>query len=454
MVAELVSSIATIAAVRVIPFGLCAALRVDALPKRDCALLIAAAAVILGISIELNPAGPAAVLGAGAALAYFACVATAFHFARAFAPRRPAGRLAWFCAIACAYLVVPASVAPSWLVPALVLQGWELIFSTFSYTVDASAEEPGLGEALFFVLVNPVLVFPERSSPGSSTRGASNHLRRVIVGLGSLAAQWLLLATLAELARRGALVRAIGAVTSASSYLAFFGYYLGQCFGLYLVHSGVAAIDIGCMGLLGHQVPERYERPFLAPTPADFWRRWNTYLGSWARRYLFFPTVLRLRKRLRVGSTTAMATAVLATFGAMGLLHGIAPCLLQHHFRRAPLLALTAIFAAQGALLLAWEAARRAGGAFPSITRAVARAGATAAVLSWLLLRQFNCVLAWVAIPALSRGAVPVELGRILGEDRRSPSSAREDGAGAPPASDNVRVGLRRRRQGANLDET
>jgi citrate synthase len=76
---------------------------------------------------------------------------------------------------------------------------------------------------------------------------------------------------------------------------------------------------------IGHTLPERYARPILASGPADFWRRWNTYMGQWLMRYVFSPLSLRLGASVRSRRARA-ATAgvgVLAAFGACGLMHDV-----------------------------------------------------------------------------------------------------------------------------------
>ncbi|NLE48464.1 MAG: MBOAT family protein, partial [Sandaracinaceae bacterium] len=37
------------------------------------------------------------------------------------------------------------------------------------------------------------------------------------------------------------------------------------------------------------ELPENFDRPYLAPNPAEFWRRWHMTLSRWLRDYLYFP---------------------------------------------------------------------------------------------------------------------------------------------------------------------
>ena len=89
----------------------------------------------------------------------------------------------------------------------------------------------------------------------------------------------------------------------------------------YAAHSGLASIQIGIMRQLGYQVPERYNYPFLASSPLDFWRRWNTYVGGWLRQYVFMPGMMFAGRRTR--APWAMAVVLTVVFVVSGLLHDI-----------------------------------------------------------------------------------------------------------------------------------
>lgn len=41
--------------------------------------------------------------------------------------------------------------------------------------------------------------------------------------------------------------------------------------------------------LMGFTLPENFDRPYQAQSPAEFWRRWHMTLSAWLRDYLYFP---------------------------------------------------------------------------------------------------------------------------------------------------------------------
>jgi len=58
---------------------------------------------------------------------------------------------------------------------------------------------------------------------------------------------------------------------------------------IYFDFSGYTDIARGCARLLGYRFPANFERPYLAPSIAEFWRRWHISLSSWLRDYLYIP---------------------------------------------------------------------------------------------------------------------------------------------------------------------
>jgi D-alanyl-lipoteichoic acid acyltransferase DltB (MBOAT superfamily) len=119
----------------------------------------------------------------------------------------------------------------------------------------------------------------------------------------------------------------------------------------YATHSGRASQDIGVLRLLGYRVPERYHYPFLAKSPQEFWQRWNTYVGDWAKTYLFLPMALGFRKN-GVRPAQSAVTSALLTFLLVGLMHQITvvwePSMKPWGF--------TLWFALNGVLVVVWRA--------------------------------------------------------------------------------------------------
>jgi alginate O-acetyltransferase complex protein AlgI len=72
---------------------------------------------------------------------------------------------------------------------------------------------------------------------------------------------------------------------STDLWLVIFAYGLQ----LYLDFSGYVDVARGSALLLGIELPENFNFPYLTTNIADFWRRWHMTLGDWLRNYLYFP---------------------------------------------------------------------------------------------------------------------------------------------------------------------
>lgn len=202
--------------------------------------------------------------------------------------------------------------------------GFELMFAAHSYALEQSRSSPraSLGTGLVFLLVNPTLVFPERGIDHGCARWSLPGAGRLLLG-----AIGLLVSPFASFlaSRAGPWVHAStwkwwGAPAVVAVIVLLF-----QLYAQYLAHSSLASFQIGAMRLLGYDVPERYDYPFLARSPDDFWRRWNKYLGAWLLRYSFLPLSMRFQRRLpRRWWTMGKGLALVGAFGLCGLAHEMA----------------------------------------------------------------------------------------------------------------------------------
>jgi D-alanyl-lipoteichoic acid acyltransferase DltB (MBOAT superfamily) len=60
-------------------------------------------------------------------------------------------------------------------------------------------------------------------------------------------------------------------------------------FQIYFDFSGYTDMALGLAMLFGLSLPENFDRPYLATSPRDFWRRWHISLSTWLRDYLYIP---------------------------------------------------------------------------------------------------------------------------------------------------------------------
>lgn len=58
---------------------------------------------------------------------------------------------------------------------------------------------------------------------------------------------------------------------------------------IYLDFSGYSDLVIGMALLLGYDIPDNFNFPYLAQSLRDFWRRWHISLSTWIRDYVYIP---------------------------------------------------------------------------------------------------------------------------------------------------------------------
>lgn len=84
---------------------------------------------------------------------------------------------------------------------------------------------------------------------------------------------------------------------------------------LYADFSGYTDIALGGARMLGFKLSPNFNRPFIAQTTADFWRRWHMSLSFWVRDYLYLP----LSSNLRGWGQWGVFLSLALTFTGLGI---------------------------------------------------------------------------------------------------------------------------------------
>lgn len=98
---------------------------------------------------------------------------------------------------------------------------------------------------------------------------------------------------------------------------------------IYCDFSGYSDMAIGISRIIGYDLPENFNLPYLSTSITEFWRRWHITLSTWLRDYLYIPLGGSRRGKLRTW-VNLILTMLLGglwhgaswTFVAWGLLHG------------------------------------------------------------------------------------------------------------------------------------
>ena len=85
---------------------------------------------------------------------------------------------------------------------------------------------------------------------------------------------------------------------------------------IYCDFGGYSSIAMGAAKMLGVDLMENFNTPYLSLSTAEFWRRWHISLSSWFRDYVYIPLGGNRKGQAR------KYLNLMITFGASGLWHG------------------------------------------------------------------------------------------------------------------------------------
>ncbi len=93
---------------------------------------------------------------------------------------------------------------------------------------------------------------------------------------------------------------------------------------LFFDFAGYSLVALGLGRLMGVPTPVNFDRPLLATSLTEFWRRWHASLGQWVRAQLFLPLQTALVRRFGPARARPAALLVLVlSFTFVGLWHGL-----------------------------------------------------------------------------------------------------------------------------------
>jgi alginate O-acetyltransferase complex protein AlgI len=64
---------------------------------------------------------------------------------------------------------------------------------------------------------------------------------------------------------------------------------LGYSVQIFADFAGYSLISIAIARLVGYQLPDNFNFPYISTSFSEFWRRWHISLSTWLRDYLYFP---------------------------------------------------------------------------------------------------------------------------------------------------------------------
>ncbi len=191
-------------------------------------------------------------------------------------------------------LLVGWLALPDFLAPALPIAVSFIVFEKITYLVDvARGTTPPArpGQYLLYVflfpklLAGPILRYHELA-PQLGRRPLLQE--DLVVGLQRFAfglAKKLLVADLLAPLVEDAFGRPAGGLECWYAWLGLLAFTLQ----IYFDFSGYSDMAIGLARCFGFRLLENFDRPYLALSPRDFWRRWHMSLTRFIRDYLYKP---------------------------------------------------------------------------------------------------------------------------------------------------------------------
>jgi len=111
---------------------------------------------------------------------------------------------------------------------------------------------------------------------------------------------------------------------------------------IYCDFSGYTDVARGSGRLMGFRLPENFDRPYRATSPAEFWRRWHMTLSSWLRDYVYFPLGGSRRSPFRSYWNLWLTLFLIGmwhgagwTFMVYGTVHGLAMVVHRYFYKRS-----------------------------------------------------------------------------------------------------------------------
>ncbi len=219
-------------------------------------------------------------------------------------------------------------------------------FQTIAYVIDVARSgeaEPRLVTMASFVTFFPQLIagpivrghelLPQMNQLPLLQRG---HVSEGLFRIGKGLVKKVLIADVLRVGMVDPLFSDPGRFTGPELLVGLYAYTMQ----IYYDFSAYTDIAIGAGLLFGLRLPENFDRPYVAITITDFWRRWHKTLSLWVRHYIYFPLGGARVSSARVYANLMVTFLVIGVwhgaswnFVIYGFIHGSAMCI-QRSFRK------------------------------------------------------------------------------------------------------------------------
>ncbi len=194
-------------------------------------------------------------------------------------------------------------------------------FHAISYLVDIHRGQARAGGPLTFALymtffphsiAGPIVRYGDIAGqlvdPAITTEAFARGVRRFVIGL----AKKMLIANPVATVAEAVFQAPTSDLTASVAWLGVVSYTLQ----IYFDFSGYSDMAIGLAAMFGIDFRENFDRPYIARSVTEFWRRWHISLSTWFRDYVYIPLGGNRRGPLRTYAN------LLIVFALCGMWHG------------------------------------------------------------------------------------------------------------------------------------
>lgn len=123
------------------------------------------------------------------------------------------------------------------------------------------------------------------------------------------------------------------------------GYAYVYGFYLFFDFAGYSAMAVGTSYILGIQMPENFNKPFISLDMKDFWNRWHISLSHWFRDFIFSRFFLdSVRKKRFHSRLTGASVGLMVNMTLMGIWHGLEAHYIAYGIYHGVLLVVTEVY--------------------------------------------------------------------------------------------------------------
>ena len=219
-----------------------------------------------------------------------------------------------------------------------------ITFQAISYLIDVhikrvDSESSLLNFSLYIMLFPKILVGPitryksvanSLSAPEINKENVANGIRRFLRGL----AEKIFVADILAKLVNAAFDLGAESILPHIAWLAIIAYALQ----IYFDFSGYTDMALGLGMMMGFDLGENFNFPYISQSIGEFWRRWHISLSTWFRDYVFYPLE---RKRMKI---IGRQLNIMIVFLLTGLWHGITETFIFWGFLHGVFLVLENLF--------------------------------------------------------------------------------------------------------------